>query len=241
MNLVSDIGNTQTKTAVFSGGDIVFVKAVSSPSESFFYELIRKFPVKKAIISSVSVNSDLIASTFREKLIQVVIPDQHTPLPIRNLYLTKETLGFDRLATAVGAHTAWPDCHVLIVDAGTAITLDIVNNKGEFLGGNISPGLEMRIKALHTFTKKLPLILKDGETGLTARTTEEAIRYGVYNGIIYEIDGYIDSYKNNYPDLKIILTGGDAKYFDKKLKNSIFVDSNLNLRGLNQILEYNAT
>lgn len=240
MNLIADIGNSLTKAAIFSGGNILFETTSTQPDPFFFEKLISTYPVKKAIFSSVSTDSESFTKEINKKLEQIIITSSITPIPLINLYSTKETLGFDRLAAAVGAHTTFPDSNVLVIDAGTAITIDMVTAKGEFLGGNISPGLEMRFKALNTFTKKLPLVEKYGVTGLTGKTTEEAIRYGVWNGILFELDGYIEEYKKIFPSLKVILTGGDAKNFDKRLKNSIFVDSNLNLKGLNEILEYNA-
>ena len=165
--------------------------------------------------------------------------DHQTPLPIRNRYLTKETLGYDRIAAAVEASARFPGQDILIIDAGTAITIDFVNSENEFLGGNISPGLLMRYRALHEFTGKLPLVEPADQDALLGDDTEGAIRAGVQNGIIFELDGYINEQKKRYPRLQILMTGGDAVFFDKNLKNYIFVDLNLNLFGLHRILEYN--
>lgn len=239
MNLVADIGNTLIKTAVFSGDQIIFEQKAELCDPDSIWITAEKFPVKNAIISSVT--GEIANISDRLKNIDfLLIADHSTPVPIKNSYQTGETLGFDRLAAAVGAYTIFPGSNVLVIDAGTAITIDIITGSGEFLGGNISPGLDIRFKSLNYYTKKLPLIKKEGVIGLTGKTTEEAIRFGVWNGILYELNGYIDDYKLKFEELKIILTGGDHKYFDKKLKNYIFVDSNLNLKGLNQILQYNA-
>jgi len=239
MNLIADIGNTLIKTAVFSGNEIIFEQQSAGIESSLLENLVRTFPLKNAIISSVSSDPANYLDILKNKLDFILLPDHNTPIPISNLYLSPETLGFDRLASAVGAHVHFPHSNLLIIDAGTAITIDFISESGEFKGGNISPGIDMRFKALKTFTNNLPLVDRNGDIQLTGKTTEEAIRSGVMNGIFYELDGYIKSYFEKYDNLKVILTGGDYKYFEKKLKNTIFVDSNLTLKGLQQILEYN--
>ena len=196
--------------------------------------------LNQAILSSVKpVDEELIR--FLSQNFQLFIElDHHTPLPIENLYETPETLGKDRIAAAVGANELFPGQNILIIDAGTAITYDVVSEKNEFLGGNISPGLQMRFKALNQFTGKLPLINYSNEFQLIGRNTEEAIRAGVQNGILYEIERTIETFNRNYENLQIVMTGGDSIFFDKKLNYSIFVHFNLTLIGLNRILEHNA-
>lgn len=196
--------------------------------------------LNQAILSSVKpVDEELIR--FLSQNFQLFIElDHHTPLPIENLYETPETLGKDRIAAAVGANELFPGQNILIIDAGTAITYDVVSEKNEFLGGNISPGLQMRFKALNHFTGKLPLINYSDEFQLIGRNTEEAIRAGVQNGILYEIERTIETFNRNYENLQIVMTGGDSIFFDKKLNYSIFVHFNLTLIGLNRILEHNA-
>lgn len=196
--------------------------------------------LNQAILSSVKpVDEELIR--FLSQNFQLFIElDHHTPLPIENLYETPETLGKDRIAAAVGANELFPGQNILIIDAGTAITYDVVSEKNEFLGGNISPGLQMRFKALNHFTGKLPLINYSDEFQLIGRNTEEAIRDGVQNGILYEIERTIETFNRNYENLQIVMTGGDSIFFDKKLNYSIFVHFNLTLIGLNRILEHNA-
>jgi type III pantothenate kinase len=149
-------------------------------------------------------------------------------------------LGRDRLAAAVGANELFPDQNLLIIDAGTAITYDLISENNEFLGGNISPGLEMRFKALNQFTGKLPLVDQADEDDLFGKTTTSAIRCGVQNGVLYEMDQTIELFNENYQNLQIIMTGGDSNFFDRKLNYTIFVHFNLTLIGLNRILEYNA-
>ena len=146
----------------------------------------------------------------------------------------------DRIAAAVGAWARFPGSDLLVIDAGTAITIDLVRADHTYLGGNISPGTSMRFRALHEFTANLPLVKTEGRPGMMGEDTGSAIRSGVVRGIVFELQGYINEQKIRYPDLKVVMTGGDAKIFEKMLKNTIFVDSNLNLYGLQRILEYNA-
>jgi len=240
MNLIIDQGNTVSKFAVFKKGEIIMRFIEPELNVAILQTILKKHPeISECILSSVAQYSADIPLFLRERLSNLIILNPQTPLPIINNYSTKETLGYDRIADAVGACTVFPGKNVLIIDAGTAITIDLLTSKGEFYGGNISPGLDLRFRALHEFTKRLPLIKKDEEYPLLGKSTMEAILSGVINGAVFEVDGYIDILKSQYNDLKIILTGGDINFFDKKLKNSIFAHSNLNLTGLNRILEYN--
>lgn len=163
--------------------------------------------------------------------------DKDTPVPIKLEYRTPHTLGSDRLAAAVGAMNEAPGRNILIVDAGSAITIDFVDSNGTFRGGNISPGVKMRLEALHKFTERLPFIDKEGDTPTIGYDTNTAIRSGVIHGICHEIDGYITDFKNKYPDLLVFLTGGDEKTLINKIKSHIFADRFLVAKGLNYILE----
>jgi len=194
----------------------------------------------QAILSSVKPVDDEILQFLSGNFDLFIELDHLTELPIENLYETPETLGKDRLAAAVGANELFPDQNLLIIDAGTAITYDLVSEKNQFVGGNISPGLQMRFKALNHFTGKLPLISYSDEFQSIGKNTTDAIRAGVQNGILYEIDQTIDLFNRNYQNLQIVMTGGDSIFFDKKLNYSIFVHFNLTLIGLNRILEHNA-
>jgi type III pantothenate kinase len=160
-------------------------------------------------------------------------------MPVVSLYKTPETLGLDRLAAAIGAHGLFPDEDLLVIDAGTAITFDLIERNGTFAGGNISPGLRIRFRALHEFTKKLPLIEASDDFQVIGQSTEEAIRAGVINGMVFEIDGTIDLIRKKIPEIRPVLTGGDAHFFERRLKNPIFVKFEVTLIGLNRILEYN--
>jgi len=242
MNLAIDIGNTLSKMAVFRDGDIAEINRFSSLSVNTIESIFNKYPqIEKTIVSSVKNADPDVMNCIKSKSRIFIEFNETTKIPIENLYQSKSTLGKDRLASAVGANNILPNSNVLVIDMGTAITIDFVNSKNQYLGGNISPGLETRFKALHHFTGKLPLLQKNNQFEFMAKNTEDAIISGVQKGIIYEIDGYINDLKENYDDLKVILTGGDAIFFDKKLKNTIFVNSNLNFIGLNIILETNTT
>jgi type III pantothenate kinase len=242
MNLILDLGNTNGKIAVCEGSTVLesaVYDRVTNREIAYFYS--RYSGIGGAIVSSVINESreiiDYLGSLF-EPCIEL---NHNTPLPLINLYQTPETLGYDRIAAAVGAYTIYPGRTVLVIDAGTAITYDIVTEGGEYLGGNISPGLDVRFKSLNKYTFRLPLLERpDGPPSLVGRSTREAIQAGVVNGILFEMDGFVDVISQNHPNLQVVLTGGDAKYFEGKLKSSIFVDLNLNLIGLNRILEHNA-
>jgi type III pantothenate kinase len=240
MNLVIDIGNTRTKFSVFNRGEVIITVPVNEFLPEHIDVLQNEHPaLQKVILSAVKDYPQELKSALQNKFEYFIELNEHTPLPIENCYKTPETLGKDRIAAAVGGFDLYPDTNLLIIDAGTAITYDIVNDKHQFLGGNISPGIEMRFKALHQFTGKLPLVKQQNFGKLYGTSTEEAIRAGVQNGVVFEIDKAIDTFKEFYKNLKVIITGGDAEFFDKKLKNSFFVNFNLTALGLNRILEYN--
>jgi len=162
-----------------------------------------------------------------------------TPVPIRNMYKTPSTLGMDRLAAAVGAWSIKKGYNLFVVDAGTAITFDMVTMDGDYIGGNIAPGIELRFKALHEHTGALPLVGRDGETPLFGRNTEEAIRSGVIRGVCNELNGYVAKLRHDYKPLFVFLTGGDADCFEMNAKSGTFVVPNLVLMGLESIFSYN--
>jgi len=242
MNLVLDLGNSLGKIAVCDGNKVVesaTYEKITSKEIAYFHT--RYTGLKGAIISSVVNYSREIIDYLNNLYGTCIELDHATPIPLENKYRTPDTLGFDRIAAAVGAYTICPGKNVLVIDAGTAVTYDIVTSKGEFLGGNISPGMEIRFKSLNKYTNRLPLLEPpDEKPQLLGGSTSEAIQSGIINGLLFEIDGFIGAISQNHPKLQVVLTGGDAKYFVGKLKSSIFVDLNLNLIGLNRILEHNA-
>jgi len=238
MNLVIDKGNSATKVGVFENENLLYSTIFEKFGKNEAVSLFEQFGISGAILSSVTDIEPELVSYLDEVLEKFILLDEKTPLPIENLYKTPETLGKDRIAACVGANCLKPNSNLLVIDAGTAVTYDVVNNKNQYVGGNISPGLEMRKKALHTFTQKLPLIEMKDSAPLIGTTTNEAILAGIVNGLIYEMDGYISSISDVYPNLSLFLTGGDAFYFERKLKSTIFASQNLLLTGLNRILNY---
>jgi len=241
MNLVIDLGNTSGKIAVCENNEIiesVVSEKVSNKEIAYFISTYKE--LKGAIISSVVNHSRELIDYLESSFDNFLELTNSTPLPLVNLYRTPETLGYDRIAAVTGAHTILPGKNVLVIDAGTAITFDMVTAAGEYIGGNISPGQNMRFKALHKFTSRLPYLgPEENAVKELGKTTDEAIISGVINGLVYEIEGYISTISKRYENLQVVLTGGDSNSFDKRLKNSIFVVSHLNLLGLNRILDYN--
>ncbi len=240
MNLVIDIGNTRTKFALFNRGELM----ISVPVDEFLPEhvniLKNEHPsLNNVIISSVKDFSSELKKKLETEFECFIELDGKTPIPIENQYASKSTLGKDRIAAVVGANHLYPNKNILVIDAGTAITYDIITKNNTYLGGNISPGIDMRFKALNQFTGKLPLVCLSEENYQYGTSTDTAIIAGVQNGVVHEVEGVIEHFNNNYKELEIILTGGNADFFDKKLKNSFFVNLNLVTIGLNNILEYN--
>ncbi len=240
MNLVIDIGNTRTKFSVCNRGEILVTVPVDEFRPSHIDVLKREYSsLDNVIISAVKDYPEQLKKALQEKFNTFIELKSETPLPIKNSYNTKETLGKDRIAAVVGAFDLFPNRNILVIDAGTAITYDIITAEGKYLGGNISPGIEMRYKALNHYTGKLPKIEIAESNKLFGTTTEQAIRAGVQNGTVFEVDATITSFNEFYNNLKVIITGGNADFFDKKLKNSFFVHYNLTSIGLNRILDYN--
>lgn len=243
MNLILDFGNTRVKAATYNQGSMVEQVAYTYEYSNQLFEWINnRMPYSAVIVSSVK---DLTTTTTHQILqllpAKPLIFSNNTPIPIVNSYLTPETLGNDRLAAAVAAHHSYPNSNVLVIDVGTAITYDLTTLQGEFLGGNISPGVSLRLKALHRFTDKLPLVEANFSPPIMGKNTTEAIQCGVFQGILAEIEGIISKLTTDLGSLAVILTGGDAIYFVEKLKNPIFVNLNLVFDGLNLILEFNAS
>ena len=234
MKLVIDQGNSFVKIAFFKGKTLI--------KKEIFSDIKQVEPLLdtcQSIIFSSVFQSTLPA--FLQHAKSVIHFSNQTSLPISHVYKSPQTLGVDRLAAVVGATVLFPNQNVLTIDAGTCITYDFINDKACYLGGSISPGVQIRYKSLHHFTAKLPLLSTAKKPELIGEDTQKAIHSGVINGLIGEIDGIIDRYKNSYHDLKVLLTGGDVNIFDKELKNSIFASPDLVLIGLNEILDYNET
>jgi type III pantothenate kinase len=243
-NLVIDIGNTFTKIAVFRQNGILRAGHYSTVDAGMLLNLIDEYAVNKAIISSVKQEIETWRKALEEK-VDLKYFNVEMTAGIHNQYKTPQTLGLDRLAAVIGANKLYPGKGSLVIDAGTAITYDWIDAEGNYFGGSISPGLNMRYKALNYYTGGLPLINADaGFNADHGNDTESAIRSGVQNGIKYELTGFIESYQKNEQELNIILTGGDSIFFDTLLKNSIFApyiknEPYLVLKGLNAAIQHN--
>lgn len=238
MNLIVDYGNSRIKTGIFE-------QAKLSASHSFEDEEELKGWLKgrsfdHAIVSSVSQPSAIILD-FVPAVGKKLVMSHELPLPITNQYATPATLGVDRLAAACGAFELRPQQDCLVIDIGTCINYEFVDAGANYHGGSISPGVNMRFEAMHTFTARLPLVKPGKAVGLIGNSTEACMQSGVMLGVMSEIDGIIERYRNRYPGLGVILCGGDAPFFENNLKQSIFVAPNLVLIGLNRILLYNVT
>ncbi|CAN5382780.1 type III pantothenate kinase [soil metagenome] len=238
MQLVIDIGNTRVKAALFEGKEFKQFYVFDSTTDFLASDILSK-PIKNCIFASVLNEIEPFIGVLKTKL-NVLVFNADTPTPIKNLYKSAHTLGSDRLAGAVGGNFLYPNKNVLVIDAGTCIKYNFVNQNNEYLGGGISPGLQMRFKAVHTFTSRLPLLeVEENFDTLIGTNSNESIISGVQNGAVAEVEGFIAQYKQQYPDINVVLTGGDVKFFEKRVKNSIFADQNLILKGLNEILDYN--
>jgi type III pantothenate kinase len=240
LNLVIDIGNTRTKIALFNQEELMICFPVTSFSSSDLELLIKDYPnINRAIISTVKENQEPLLSALKNRIQYVIELDHRTPLPIKNCYETPLTLGKDRIAAAVGANKHYPDQNILVIDAGTAITYDFINEKNQYTGGFITPGLNMRFRALNHFTDKLPLLKPEMPGNFEGKNTTDSIRGGIQYGLKGEINQMIQHFNDLYGKLTIILSGGDANYLEKLLKSNKLVFPDIILSGLNTILEYN--
>jgi len=238
MNLIIDIGNTRTKAAIFSKGKIrkkVIWEKCNVKTVKAFTE---KYNITNAALTS-TANVSKRVEQFLQKNYFYLRLNFETKLPIQNKYKTPKTLGNDRLAAVVGAFDIFPNQNSLVIDAGTCITYDFIDSKGNYHGGSIAPGMTMRLKAMHAFTAKLPLVEKKPLKSFIGNNTETSLRTGGQMGIVMEIRGFIDAYNKTFGKINTILTGGDANFLAKHLDSSLIVNNNLVLSGLNKILNYN--
>lgn len=240
MNLTIDIGNTFTKLAIFDNNQIVYSNWEIKNLDLELVAVREKYPlIEKSIILSVKTVKLHILDIVYKHYPKTQILSHKSSLDFKIGYKTPETLGTDRIAAVAGAKACFPNKTVLIIDIGTAITYDIVVEGENYLGGNISPGIDLRFKALHNFTSKLPLVNKEhtSENLMIGLDTKSAIYNGVIFGMKSEIDEYINQAKKHYKNLEVIITGGDSIFFQKLLKNNCFTNKNLIFVGLNYILQ----
>ncbi len=238
MNLVLDFGNTRIKAGVFDGTHLAQTQFFDTEKE-----LLAAIPsfssIKNCIIGSVT-NAHLNASNALSQQFYTLVFAANTPTPLKNLYQSALTLGSDRIAAAVGAYTLFPNRHVLTIDAGTCIKYNFVNSANEYLGGAISPGIPMRLKAMHDYTHALPAVEMNRDYHqLIGRSSRESLLSGALIGSAAEVESMIGYYSEIYPNLQVVLTGGDSAYLCKQLKNRFFTNPNILLTGLNAILNFN--
>jgi type III pantothenate kinase len=239
MVLVLDVGNSFVKLAIFQQDTllhkIIFQKC---DLQKNIENSLKIHPdIKNLVVSSVGKLNENDFLLYQNHL-KIHFISHLTKFPFDNLYKTPQTLGIDRLVLATGAVLQFPNQNRLVIDAGTCVTYDFINQKNQYLGGAISPGLRLRYESLHNYTAKLPLLTIESPENFIGNSTENSIHSGVINGLTNEIDGFINQYKQEYENFKIILTGGDTNFLAKRLKNTIFANSNFLLESLNKIYTY---
>lgn len=239
MQIAIDFGNTSAKAAIFDGDKMVEFYSTIDPLAVI--KLSNTYRLDPILLCSVNQESTHVINLIENKS-RLGKLDHKTPIPIANLYQTPDTLGMDRLAAAVGANYLFKTNNCLVIDAGTCIKYDFINDKCQFIGGSISPGINMRFSALNHYTSRLPLISPplDYATSLVGQNTHDAIAAGVYNGVIKEVEGIIESYNARYENLKVLISGGNHAFFESRIKHPIFVHPELVLLGLNRIIVHNA-
>ncbi len=238
MNLIIDIGNTQIKCAVFQNNTLVLKRNFEfSTFISEIKKILDEFPIRYSISASVN-HAEPSYIQFLNDHTNHLILDHTVELPFKNKYATPHTLGVDRIALIAAAVSQFPQKNTLVIDAGSCITYDFVNDKKEYFGGAISPGVLMRYKALHQFTAKLPFLTPLPDLPTHGNSTENAIHLGVLQGVISEIEGIVNQYNVKNCELITVLTGGDTNFLAKNLKSTIFANPNFLLEGLNSILTY---
>ncbi|MBZ4041567.1 type III pantothenate kinase [Flavobacterium hibisci] len=239
MVLTVDVGNTRIKAAVFEGSTVldnfVFEK---NQLEKEIKKILKKFQNCSDLVVASVGNIEKQSFLAFEKQLDIHFLTHEDPFPFINKYATPKTLGIDRMVLAAGATLQFPKQNRLVIDAGTCITYDFIDESDHYWGGAISPGLRLRYEALHNYTARLPLLSLEVPESYIGNTTAQAIHSGVVNGFVYEIDGFIDEYRTNFSNFIIILTGGDTDFLAKRLKNTIFANSNFLLESLNQTFQY---
>ena len=240
MHLVIDVGNTQIKIAVFEENKgVEYLTSNQNELLSAIKALKIKYPnIQKAIVASVGTIENSILSSLKNS-IEIQYLTKECKFPFINTYSTPNTLGIDRMVLAAGAVLEYPNQNRLVIDIGTCITYDFIDENNNYLGGAISPGIHLRYESMNQKTAKLPSLTKKKPLHFIGNSTESCMHSGVVNGIALEIDGFIELYKAQYTNFITILTGGDSDFLAMRLKNTIFANSNFLLKSLNQTFQYN--
>ncbi len=240
MLLAIDIGNTQIKAAVFEQNTLLERMSFSNEELSNQVDFILKKHQKitNLVVSSVGNFEKEVFSKINSNVKTFYIT-KDSRFPFQNLYKTPDSLGIDRMVLAAGAVLQFPNQNRLVIDAGTCVTYDFIDEHNNYLGGAISPGIRLRYESLHNYTVKLPLLTKKIPDNYMGNSTQDSIHSGVINGLTNEMDGFIELYQECYANFIIILTGGDSEFLAKRLKNTIFAIPNFLLESLNQTFQYN--
>lgn len=240
MLLAIDAGNTRVKVAVFENDAVLETDFFAN---EFFLEKIenilhRHHQISNLVLSSVG-KLDLDDISQISNQIKITVISREENFPFVNQYGTPQTLGLDRMVLAAGATLKFPAQNRLVIDAGTCITYDFVDADDNYLGGAISPGIYLRYKSMNDYTANLPLLTRENPERFIGKTTAESMHSGVINGVVGEIEGFINRYASDFSNFTIILTGGDAEFLAKRLKNTIFANSNFLLESLNHLFQFN--
>jgi type III pantothenate kinase len=240
MLLAIDIGNTQIKAAVFEQNTLLNKEIIAFSNWKIAVKnTLRNFPrIKNCVVASVGKlqKEDFL---YLSSTLKVHFISSESKFPFQNLYCSPKTLGIDRMLLAAGAVFQFPNKNRLVIDAGTCITYDFIDENDNYLGGAISPGITLRYQSLHNYTAKLPLLTKELPEKIIGNSTNQSIHSGVINGVTLEIEGFINAYSCQNDNFIIILTGGDSDFLAKRLKNTIFANPNFLLESLNQTFQYN--
>ncbi|SMD05322.1 type III pantothenate kinase [Pedobacter nyackensis] len=242
-NLVIDIGNTNSKLAVFDEKTLVHYQVLKQIVPAELIGIIKQYEISNSCVSSVSEDASEVIHVLKSNTNYIPFSTQINT-GVKNNYESLATLGLDRWAKVIAANGYYPKQNCLMIDAGTCITYDLLNDRTEYFGGSISLGIDMRFKALHHFTGRLPMVKWDKEAGIPkGRDTDSAIKNGVLQGVINEVEGFISSYNKENNGLTVLLTGGNAAFLLEQLKNSIFApqiihDPYLVLKGLNEVIAF---
>ncbi len=241
MQLIIDVGNSQVKLALFDRASLSHIHVVDKLTPESLKTVFDEYPAIDSIILSSVTPYDPQVDEFLHKKGRYLMLTHDTPLPFVVEYATTQTLGKDRIAAVAGARHLFPGVPVLVIDAGTCITYDLITADNRYLGGGISPGIQMRYKAMHTFTGGLPLLEYHPEVqaALIGNSTAKCMDSGVKNGVLAEMEGLINQYQLQFEGLTTVISGGDYKYFEKYIKSNIFATPNIVVQGLKKILDFN--
>jgi len=242
-NLVIDIGNTNSKAAIFNDRSLLHFQVMKALTPETVLELIRAYQVDCSSISSVSAELDEVIETLKTNTSYVPFSTK-VNTGIKSNYYSQDTLGLDRWAKMIAAHHYYNGKNCFVIDAGTCITYDLLSSEGVYNGGSISLGIDMRFQALHHYTGRLPLVAWDRTAEIPeGRDTNTAIQHGVLAGVMNEVEGFIARENKENSNLTVLLTGGNGEFLLDQLKNSIFVpqiiyDPYLVLKGLNEVIVF---